>query len=118
MTVREGFLFIASTAMVLCVSTGMAEAQCSGTSPVTCTSTGSAMTLTDSDAPPQPVEATNGYPSAIVVPGTVTGTVATISVTLNGLTASATGQNGEDEGVSALGILLVNKLTGKNLELM
>src|SRR3984957_9047765 len=118
MTVRESLFLIVGTAMMLCVSTGVANAQCGTGNPVTCTSAGSTITLTDNDTGTQPVQATNGYPSAITVPGTVTGTVSNITVRLNGLTASATGQGGEDEGVSALGILLVNKSTGKNLELM
>jgi hypothetical protein len=118
MTVRGSLHLIASAATALLFSAGVASAQCGTGNPVTCTSTGSTMTLTDNDIVTQPVEATNGYPSAIVVPGTITGTVSNIAIRLNGLTASATGQNGEDEGVSALGILLVNKSTGKNLELM
>ena len=112
MIVRERLFSIVGIATLLCVSTQVASAQ------TTFTSTGGTITVSNSDTGTQPKNATNGYPSAIVVPGTVTGTVSNITVSLNMLTASATGQGGEDGGVSSLGILLVHKATGKNLELM
>src|ERR1700733_3014610 len=118
MTIRESFVFLAGTFVALHFGAGVASAQCTGTGPFTCTSTGSAMTLTDNDSVAQPQAAVNGYPSAITVPATVTGTVSNITVRLNTLTASATGQMGQDVGVTSLGILLVHKATGKNLEIL
>ena len=94
MMLRGNLFSVASVATVLFVSTGAAYAQCGTGNPVTCTSTESTMTLHDTDSGTQPVQATNGFPSAITVPNTITGTVSNITVTLNGLTASATGQNG------------------------
>jgi subtilisin-like proprotein convertase family protein len=122
MTVRR-CLYLFTAIAAFCVSTEVASAQtsCSGSPTITCTMTpASQVTLTDSDGTTQPVQATNGYPAAMIIPGTVTGTIGTISVRLNGLTASATAQSGQDGGVSNLGILLVYKGTGgpKNLELM
>jgi hypothetical protein len=114
MTVRESLLFFAGAVAALSVSTPVARGQCTGTNPITCTSSGS--TITVSDHLGTTVTATNGYPSTITVPSTVSGTVSNIVVRLNGLTASITGDDGSDQGVGSLGVLLVHG--SSNLEIM
>lgn len=118
MTVRESLVFFAGAIAALSAGAGVVFAQC-GTAPfpnpVTCTSTGT-VKLSDNDIVPQPLKATNGYPTSFTIPSTVTGTISNIVVRLNGLTASATGQGGADQGISSLGLLLVHGST--NLEIL
>jgi hypothetical protein len=102
-------------AAALIFALGVAYAQCTNSGNVyTCTSSGSTGTpiISINDTSDNTVQ--NGtYPVTITVPNTVTGTVSSVVVVLNGVTASDAGFN---YGLGSLGLLLVH--AGANLEIM
>jgi hypothetical protein len=106
----SGLLF--STLFLLLAST-LSHAQCSGTGPYTCTETQSVSISNGPSGGAGTYVPANVYPSELTVSG-LSGTIATIKVQLNGLTADA---QGNGCGTSDMGVLL-KAPNGTYMELM
>jgi hypothetical protein len=86
--------------LALSFGAGVAHAACSGTTTVTCTS-GSAVTV-NGPASSGTYNPATVYPAGNVVPGTVTGTVTSVIVTLNTFTALSSNSAFGTQGLSMM----------------
>jgi uncharacterized repeat protein (TIGR01451 family)/uncharacterized repeat protein (TIGR02543 family) len=107
------YLFTLGIGLALAVSMGSAQATCSGTTTVTCTGGAGAAIHINGAGPDGTTTAATTYPASLVVSGASSGSVATVSITLNGL--DATTVNGASS--RSMGLLLKSP-TGRNLEIM
>lgn len=110
MNMQKGLSLLACAALALGLATGVADAQCSGTNPITCTSADGTISVTGTDS--STPDKASVYPSAITV--TASGTISNVVVRLNGFNANGS----SDTGTAGLGILLVHTNSSKNLEIL